>query len=200
MSQLYDYASPAPAFYSGGGRLRFIAISDAKRRRRTRPGLVRAGLAALAAAMLLGGGFLAFDYHVAHRHVSAAAVAGMSYADRAVYGQKIGERLRRKADSLRSFSGSEVLAALSQPSLKRSEGASHVWQYREKGCILDVFLGGAADEADAHVVHYEVRPRRVASIKPARADKGGTRPDAQSCVTALLDQNAHDKAFAALMP
>jgi hypothetical protein len=200
MSQLYDYAPSAPAYHSGGGRLRFLAISDAKRRRRGRAGLIRAALAVLACAAALAGGFSAFEYHAAHRHVSAAAVAGMSYADRAVYAQKIGERLRRKPDSLRNFSGSEVLAALSQPSLKRSEGMSHVWQYRDKGCILDVFLGGAAAEADAHVVHYEVRPRRIASLKPAHAGKGGARPDAQGCVTALLDQNAHNKALAALMP
>jgi hypothetical protein len=201
MSPAYSTAFPASAASGGAGTLQFLAVTQPGRRWRIPEGFFRFCFILLTMVPLIVFSTRVIAHHLhqdneayASEFASAEPAAG---ADRAVI-LKMSEQLRKKPDALRSFSGAEVLAALNQPALKRTEGESHIWQYKGKGCILDVFLNGAEDEQSARVVHYEVRPHRVAKLAPSEEKAANGSPDARGCVTALLEKAAPNKALALL--
>jgi hypothetical protein len=193
MSPVHSTALPAPAAIGGAGTLRFLAVTQPRRRWRIPEGFFRSCFIFSAMALLIIFSTRMISHHLKQDNEAYASEAPVMFTS----AQKIGEQLRKKPDALRSFSGAEVLAAFSQPSLKRAEGEIHIWQYKEKGCILDVFLNGAKDERSARVVHYEVRPHQVAKLTPSE-EKAANGPDAKGCVTALLEKTAPNKALASL--
>ncbi len=83
-------------------------------------------------------------------------------------------------DRLLGAPAERVLAALGKPELQRRERPAEIWQYRGRGCVLDVFLYAAGQQAGTDpkiagqaagdgptVFHLEARDARARSIEPA---------------------------------
>lgn len=83
-------------------------------------------------------------------------------------------------DRLLGAPAERVLAALGKPELQRRERPAEIWQYRGRGCVLDVFLYAAGQQAGTDpevagpatgggptVFHLEARDARARAIEPA---------------------------------
>ncbi|WP_282604707.1 hypothetical protein [Pelagibius sp. Alg239-R121] len=70
----------------------------------------------------------------------------------------------------------DLNALLGQPDLVRRENPAEIWQYRGKGCILDVFLYSENDRKDSpfKVVYSEARGRETGTT------------DQRACLNELL--------------
>ncbi len=53
-----------------------------------------------------------------------------------------------------NLSADEVLVLLQEPEFTRTEASIQMWQYRTKGCVLDLYFDPAGQ-----VVHYDMRAR-----------------------------------------
>lgn len=87
--------------------------------------------------------------------------------------------LTARADNLGKMHGATVLAALSEPSLIRSDLPTVIWQYRSSLCVLDVYFKSEKEDVVlAPVIHYEIRSRA--------ADENEEQPDEKRCIKSLI--------------
>jgi hypothetical protein len=70
-------------------------------------------------------------------------------------------------DALLGAPAERVLAALGQPEVQRRERPAEIWQYRGRGCVLDVFLYAIAESGGPgpkQVAHLEARDGNARAV------------------------------------
>lgn len=118
----------------------------------------------LLAGLIIGGSFLSdhTDYRAGQTALASGANGvvedGLSRDKRR---QRIlQDRLRANPSDVMVLTGGDVVDAFSYPDLQRAEGAMTVMQFRGAECVLDIYL----KEGATSPVHYEFRPRQIASM------------------------------------
>ena len=86
--------------------------------------------------------------------------------------------------NINNLVGQELGMIFPEPGLKRMDGSTMVWQYRNKSCVLDVYLDPVTDTDYAPVVHYEIRQRLKASLFDRAPEKQNM--DQGACLSALF--------------
>lgn len=118
-------------------------------------------------------------YDAAGRIPEDALAAGReTIRGRQQYGRAVRSRLERDPAAFLDLGEADLIAALSHPSLKRTDGAAQMWQYRSGVCVLDVFM------QDGNIVHYEMRSPGKAVLRAA-TKTGAPAPDRMACIRTL---------------
>ena len=73
----------------------------------------------------------------------------------------------RVPEGLTGLDESDLTEFLGVPSFVRRDGAAQIWQYRNDGCALDLFLYPEGSSASAKVTHVETRSLTVVPVAAA---------------------------------
>ena len=156
-------------------------------------GRVRLAISALSVVIslspfaVLSGGSALHDW-LSNRAMAAAEASGNIDVDPSRQAKIVRSSIRETSDAIIGLEGSDVLMAFSFPELKRMEGPMRIWQYRGDDCVMDIYLkdGGANDAGSASVIHYEVRTRDKAVLRPEMKIQGRVA-DKNECTQAIMD-------------
>ncbi len=117
---------------------------------------------------------------------NASATPGNGTDALAAYSNGQRRHIRRavlsEPQNLKKLHGLSILAALDKPEIIRKDLPAVVWQYRNNGCVLDVYFKSKDGKTEsAPVVHYEVRNQ---------AAENDNTPDARTCLRGIMDAHA----------
>lgn len=116
-----------------------------------------------------------------------AALDGVSAKERIAYAAALKGLVIENPQKFHQLVGHDVMVLFREPDLKRTEGETMSWQYQADGCVLDIYFGGGG--ASGRVVHYEVRPRRVAAFA-VETDEGEAEVDTAGCLEKIYRRKA----------
>ena len=106
---------------------------------------------------------------------SSSAALGVDALDEDARYSSTKKRMLRRAlmaddAELLTLNGRDVREILRVPELVRRDLPTVVWQYRNEGCVLDLYFTTSDPQAlKAPVVHYEVRARQTSGAALSQA-------------------------------
>ncbi len=109
----------------------------------------------------------------------------LSKSDLVRYGYALQVALLQTPDNVKKLNADEIKLALSKPDLERKDGQNNLWQYRTKGCVLDVYW--KEKPSSKPVSYFEIRQRRsVLDGTEAVVD-----PVQWQCVQSVIQERRH---------
>lgn len=92
--------------------------------------------------------------------------------------------LSSNPEMLTTLNSDDIILSFSYPDLRRNEGSMQLWQYRSRGCVLDIFFQDAGAAKKPMVTHYEIRPRERAYLDQEGKNKADN-PVPVKCVKTI---------------
>ena len=122
---------------------------------------------------------------------------GVTYNYKPAVKRVLRSRIKSDDGALLAMNGSDIKQIFDTPELVRRDLPTVIWQYRNDGCVLDVYFtaGDNGDVSQSDVIHYEIRNRSGSVDVGANADNTECLHDmvGSTSVFSLLDVNAFYK-------